>query len=128
VVSGVTLSTVRHKISGMVLRFNKPLAGGSAGNTANYSLDLLALGRRPKHGQRQFEVTRTLKLAAAVYDPNAHTVTLTFGSRFRAGQMFQLRVSGGQGGITDASGNPLNSPARGMAGSDYVYSSNPSGS
>jgi hypothetical protein len=124
VVSGVTLQTTRHKISGLVVSFSKPLSSAGAGNAANYTINLLTLGRRQRNGIRPLKVGRAVVLATAAYDPTGKTVTLTFSTRLSPSQMFQLRVHGGSGGISDQNGNALNSPSAGAAGSDYVFNIN----
>jgi len=124
VVSGVTLQKTGHKITGLAIHFNKPLASSSAGNVANYAVRLLSLGRRNLYGERSIKNGKAVRVSAVQYDPNTQVVTLSFHPRLAASQMFQLQVIGGPGGITDASGDALNSPSRGVSGSDYLYTAN----
>jgi hypothetical protein len=125
VASGVTLQTGRrNKITGLVIQFNTSLAMSAAGNAANYTVHVLSLGRRMKHGLRAVNVGHGVGVSSAQYDPVAHTATLAFGSTLRAGQMFQLRVNGGSGGITDPANHPLNSSSQGAPGSDSVFTAN----
>jgi hypothetical protein len=125
VVSGVMVQTGRrNKITGLVISYNESLASTSAGNMANYAVNLLSLGRRTKHGARPVIVGRGVGVSSVKYDDAAHTVTLAFGGTLKAGQMFQLRVNGGAGGLTDPASNPLNSPSQGKPGSDYVFTAN----
>jgi hypothetical protein len=126
-VTGVTLQTTRHWINGVVVSFSKPLSSAAGGNAANYTINLLSLGRRQKNGVRPFKAGRAVALGTATLDSTMKTVTLKFSSRLTLGQMFQLRVNGGQGGITDQNGDPLNSPAPLAAGSDYVFVANQRG-
>jgi Tol biopolymer transport system component len=121
VVSGVMKQTARHKLGGVVLSFNKPLSSSAAANPANYLVNLVSVSQRGKHGVRSLKTGRAVGIASAVYNATAQTVTLTFTKRLAANQMFQLRVNGAKGGITDAGGSSLNSPSRGASGSDYLY-------
>jgi len=123
-VSGATLQTTRHKITGMVLSFTKPLASASASNTANYTVNLVSLGRRLNHGLRPLKIGRAIGITSAAYNATAQTVTLTFSARLSPSQMFQLRASGAPGSVTDQNGHPLNSPSQGAPGSDYLYTAN----
>jgi hypothetical protein len=124
-VTGVSVLKVRHRTAGLVIHFSEAISSGSASNTASYSVHLVVPGRRTRHGIRQASIGKAVGVASAAYDPSGLAVTLTFGSRLAASQVFQLRVSGGVGGISDTAGNPLNSPSRGVAGSDYVASIDP---
>ena len=68
---------------------------------------------------------RAIGVASAAYDSNAaHTVTVTFAAPLRGRPLFQVKVNGRAGGITDPAGNPLNSPSKGAAGTDYTFMSN----
>jgi hypothetical protein len=117
----VTPRVIHGKVTGLVITFNGPLASGSAGNAANYSFHLLRLGRRSLFGQRQLKMGKQIGVGSVEYSPSSHQVTLSFATRLPRHQMLQVRINGGQGGITDASGNSLNSPSRGVTGSDFVY-------
>jgi Tol biopolymer transport system component len=123
-VTRVTLQTARHKITGLVIHFNKPLAGTGAGNPANYSVNLMTVARHVQRGVRQFKTGRAVGITATAYDSTSQTVTLVFAAPLSARQVFQLRVNGGSGGITDTSGNALNSSSSGEAGSNTTYIAN----
>ena len=124
IVSSLALRTTRHRITSVIISFSKPLASAAASNLANYGVRLLNLGRRTKQGVRMTTVGRAVGISSATYDSTANTVTLTLSTPVRSGQKFQVRVSGGTGGITDQSGNPLNSPSAGSPGSDFDYNVN----
>jgi hypothetical protein len=124
-VTSVSLLKARHRISGLVIQFSGALSGGSAGNAVNYSVNLLGMRRFARHGFRQLSVGKAVRVNAAAYNPAGHSVTLTFGSKYKISQAFQLRVNSGQGGVSDPAGDPLNSPSRGVAGSDFVATVNP---
>jgi hypothetical protein len=127
-VSSVTLLRGHRRITGAVIHFSGAVSDGSAGNTANYSVQLLKPGRRTRHGVRTLVAGKAVGITTASYDPNGHLVIVDFAATIAAHQALQLRISGGQGGISDPSGNPLNSPAQGVAGSDYVITLNSGGS
>jgi len=105
----------------MTLYFNEPLARGSAANVANYTVHLLKQGRRLAYGLRQTKIGKAVGASSVEVASDGQSILLTFSSRLHAGQMFQLRINGGQGGLTDTSGAALNSPSQGASGSDYVY-------
>jgi hypothetical protein len=87
-------------------------------------VNLLSAGRRQRNGARSTVVGRAVRVASASYNPSTQQVSLTLGATVRTNQMFQLKVVGGSGGITDQSGTPLNSPSQGAAGGDFVYDIN----
>jgi hypothetical protein len=120
-VAKLALRTNRHKITGVIVSFNESVAAASAGNLANYTIHLLSHGRRTKHGTQVTSLGRGIGITAATYDPTTQSVALALSSPVRSNQAFQLRVGGGAGGITDSSGQALNSPSQGAAGSDFVY-------
>jgi Tol biopolymer transport system component len=123
-VSKLAVRTTRHKVTGLIVSFNEPVAGASAGNVANYSIHLLTPARRTRHGTHVTSIGRAVGIAGATYDAASQSVTLRLSTPLRPSQIFQLRVSGGAGGITDSSGRALNSPAQGGVGSDFVYNVN----
>jgi hypothetical protein len=124
-VTGLTVVKVHHRIAGLVVHFSGSVSSGAAGNTANYAIRLLRLGRRTTHGSPMHDTGKTLPIHSAAYDPNGHSVTLTFGSRLTANEWIELRVNGGQGGISDPAGTALNSPSHSIVGHDYVTTVNP---
>jgi hypothetical protein len=126
-VSGVTRLTAHGKITGIVIHFNDALSSASASNSANYSVRLLKVGRRPGIlgiGVRRATPHGTVGIRSVQYDSNARAVTLTLGSRLPSHQRLQLTVSGGQGGITNSAGHALNSPSQGTPGSDATFTVN----
>jgi hypothetical protein len=123
-VTGVSLLKAHHRITGMVISFNGALSSGSASNAANYSVHLLSVRRSLRLAIRLVNTGKSVPISAAAYDPNGHSVTLTFAAKYRASQVFQIRVNSGQGGISDLGGDSLNSPSRGVAGSDFVAAVN----
>jgi hypothetical protein len=110
-------------VTAVIVSFSKPL-GAAAGNLANYSVHLLTQARRPKHGTHLTSLGRAVAITTATYDSQSQSATLALGTPLRSNQMFQLRVSGGAGGVADQSGNPLNSASRGAPGNDFVYNLN----
>jgi hypothetical protein len=126
-VTGVALQTARHKITGLVISFNKTLADASATNPGNYPMHLMTSGHHT-HGKGQGAMGFTVAIRRARYDPSAHTVTLVFGAPLHTKQLLRLNVRGGSGGITDSAGNALNSSHRGAAGADFTGTLNPGGS
>jgi hypothetical protein len=124
IVSGVALQKAGRKITGIVIKFNQALSTASASNPASYSVHLLRAGRRLSNGQRQLTPHVTVAIRAPQYDSSARAVTLTFSSRLRAHEMFQLTVNGGQVGITNAAGTPLNSPSQAAPGSNATFTLN----
>ena len=108
-------------MNAIIVKFSDPVAGASAGNPASYGVNLMSVLRRTKRGARQLSVGRAVGISAATYDPSTQSVTLSLSTPLRANQMFQLRVKGTAGAITDTAGNPLNSPSQGTPGSDFVY-------
>jgi dipeptidyl aminopeptidase/acylaminoacyl peptidase len=124
IVSSLALRTTRHRVTSVIVNFSKPVAGTAAENTANYGVHLLNQGHRTKQGVRMTTVGRAVGISSATSDSSGETVTLTLSTPLRSGQMFQLRVNGGAGGITDKAGNPLNSPSAGTPGSDFDYNVN----
>jgi hypothetical protein len=123
-VAKLAVRTNRRRVTGVIVSFNESVAAASAGNLANYTIHLLAPGRRTKQGTQATSLGRAVGITAATYDPTTQSVTLALRTQVRSNQAFQLRVSGGAGGITDPSGNALNSPAPGTAGSDFVLNLN----
>jgi hypothetical protein len=90
----------------LVLRFNEPLDPARAQDVANYAI--VADGGS------------AVAITSAVYDPAAHTVTLTPAHRLNVHQSDELTVVGtGSSGISDTSGNRLDGAGTGHAGSDY---------
>ena len=98
----------------MILGFNQTLSSGPASNPANYQL--VTAGRDGRFGTRDDGV---IKLQFATYDPILHTVRLTTRKPLPLRHTYQLTVHGGPGGLTNASGIPLNS-VNGSPGSDTV--------
>jgi hypothetical protein len=119
-VAKLALRTNRRRVTGVIVSFSDSVAAASAGNLANYTVHLLSPARRTKHGTQVVSLGRAIGITAATYDPASQSVTLALGTPVSSNQAFQLRVSGGAGGITDPSGRALNSPAQGTAGSDFV--------
>jgi hypothetical protein len=114
-VTGVMLQTARHKITGLVIGFNKALANASATNPANYPVHLMSSARQGA----------LVTIRRAKYDASSHTVTLVLNTPLSIRKALRLRISGGSGGITDTAGNALGSRARGAAGVDYFSTLNP---
>jgi hypothetical protein len=112
----------------MVIHLSGPVGSGSAGNAANYSVHRLSARHSARVAIRLVETGKSVPIASATYDPTGYTVTLAFGSKYRTSQLFDIRVNSGQGGISDPAGHPLNSPSRGVAGSDFVAAVNPNAS
>jgi hypothetical protein len=123
-VAKLAVRTNRRRVTGVIVSFNDSVAAASAGNLANYTIHLLAPARRTKQGTQVTSLGRAVGISAATYDPTTQSVTLALRTPVRSNQAFQLRVSGGAGGITNPSGNALNSPAPGTAGSDFVLNLN----
>jgi Tol biopolymer transport system component len=118
-VASVTLQQKGRNTTGLVINFNEPVASGSAVATGNYAVHLLAVGRT-KQSVRAARLGKAIGIQSVQFTPNTSTVTLVFSTRVTASKPLQLRVRGGLGGITDRSGNALNSPPSGSPGSDYV--------
>jgi hypothetical protein len=118
----VAVETAKRRVQQVLITFNKPVAG--AGNAASYALNLLSMGRRQRTGTRPTGVGRALAISSASYDASTNQATLTLRAPLRTNQLFQLRVVSGSAGITDASGNALNSPSGGTAANDFIYDIN----
>ena len=109
----------RHQPTYLVLYFSERLDAGRAQNVANYSL-VGPLKRRPDR-------RRTIRIKAAVYDPASNSVTLVLAGQWKINRHWSLTVNGtSPGGLTNASGVPLDGAANGRpvtqttAGSNYV--------
>ena len=121
IVSKVEVRTVRHRISTIIITFNKPVASMSAGTTSNYGVHLQTRGGRTKNGVHQAATLgRAVAISSVTYDPSGPSVTLALRKPLPSNQVFQLSVNGGTGGVTDQAGNPLNRPASGGPGTSFV--------
>lgn len=91
----------------LVLAFNQPLDAASARDAANYAI----VG--PNH--------RPVRIAAAVYDATANTVTLVPAARLNVHWNYTLTVNGtAPRGVRDVYGTFLDGAGTGQPGSDYV--------
>ena len=94
-----------------VLTFSTALEPASAEHVANYRLN-------PISGHR---LGPAIPIKKAVYDPNAHTVTLHFAHRVYLFHEYRLLVNGSTPtGVTGAAGPLLDGKGNGQPGSDYV--------
>jgi hypothetical protein len=123
-VAKLALRMNRHRVTGVIVSFNESVASASAGNLANFTVHLLSQARGAKRGTHVTSLGRAVGITSATYDPTTQSVTLALRTPVPSNQKFQLRLSGAAGGITDPSGNALNSTAQGAAGSDFVYNLN----
>jgi hypothetical protein len=118
-VTGVSRRLAGHKVTGVVIHFDEALSAASASNAANYAVHRMSGAVGSAYALPKAGVGQSVRIASARYDGSAHTVTLVFRSALRGDQPFRLKISGGQGGITDPSNNALGSRTRGGPGSDF---------
>jgi uncharacterized repeat protein (TIGR01451 family) len=100
----------------LVLSFSEGLAATGAASLANYQL--VTAGRDGRFGSRD---DRAIALASASHEATTNTVTLTTRRPLPLGRPYQLRVSGGPGGLTDLAGNPLDGDGDGLPGGDALF-------
>jgi hypothetical protein len=89
----------RGRITEIVLAFNRPMDPASTQDLRQYAL---ATAVRVRH--RGLVYSRAVHLSSAMYDANAHTVTLRLGRPLPASQRPQLTVTS----VRDIYGHPLN--------------------
>ncbi len=122
VVSSLSVQTARRRITKVIITFNGPMDASSVTSAGNYGIRLLTLGRRPRGGgARPIVAGRVIGIGGTSYDPTTHQAFLTLRSSIPTRMQFQLVASGG---LIDQNGNTLNSPAKGIPGTDFVYNVN----
>jgi uncharacterized repeat protein (TIGR01451 family)/CSLREA domain-containing protein len=115
VVTGVQRLGFHAQPTRLVLSFNEPLDAPTAQNAGNYQI--VSMGRTGS-GSGPDPLVRVKQ---ALYDASTDTVTLIPVERLNLHDLFRLTVIGtGPGGVTDASGNLLDSDGGGGPGSNYV--------
>jgi hypothetical protein len=122
-VVGLNATVGKRGVVTMVMRFNRPMDPVSAGNAANYAVNLQGHNVKVRHGHvvsTVFRPGRTIPITSLVYDPATYQTTLTLGPGIGRSKLFQFRASGSTGGLVDTGGRPLNSPKAGYPGQDYI--------
>jgi hypothetical protein len=120
-VVNIQASVSRGHVKALVLTFNEALDLTRATNLANYRL--VSPGRDRRFGTRD---DQTIALRTPVYDPVAHTVTLTPRRKLSTSGQLELTVIGtSPGGVTDRAGNLLNGNGDGHTPGNFVRIINP---
>jgi streptogramin lyase len=107
--------TVRHKtlVTGFVLSFSEAMNPIVAEDPGNYLIQLA-----PKNRKGKFQ---TLSLASALYNRNAHTVTLRLMGRHKITRDVQITVEGQPpGGLIDVAAHFLDGARTGTAGTSAI--------
>lgn len=101
-------------ITNIVVIFNERLDGSQAVRLKNYRLT------GPGHdGPQRLDATgRKIRLRAATYDPNTHSVRLTPAKPLAWDQVFHLSIDGSSG-LADRFGNRLDGDADGRSEGDF---------
>jgi hypothetical protein len=122
-VVGLNATVGKRGIVTMVIGFSRAMDPASAGNAANYAVNLQGHNVKVRHGHvvsTVFRPGRTIPITSLVYNPTTYQTTLTLGAGVGRSKLFQFRASGSTGGLVDTSGRPLNSPQTGHPGQDYI--------
>jgi hypothetical protein len=103
---GVQRFGIHPMLTTVVLTFDMPLGGGAARNVRNYRIT-------DTRGAR-------ISVRSAVYDVEAHTVTLRTARRISIHRPYKLVIRGtGPDGLSDGASRLLDGQATGRPGSDY---------
>lgn len=117
VVQGVLTQGRPRTIKTIVVTFNGAIAPKKAIDPSNFLVTV------PPQGRRGHD--RPVGVRSAKYDATSRTITLTLRAPLSLNRAFTLRIKGGDGGLTDTAGRPLNGPDNLSAGHDYVETFGP---
>jgi hypothetical protein len=99
----------------LVVMFSEPMDTRTVINTDNY---VLLAHLRHHRGQI---VGKRIPIAELVYEPQLNAVAIRPGKRLPLHQRYQITLlSGGESGLRDLAGNPLDGNANGIGGDHYV--------